>query len=62
MPGTAGLTPIWSEADLSRCNYANKQTQELSSLRQLSVTSDNAVEIAAMVLDITNNSNEVCVR
>ncbi|XP_063679918.1 uncharacterized protein LOC134815331 isoform X2 [Bolinopsis microptera] len=59
VPGTAGLTPVWADADMSRCNYENRKTQELSSLRELAVTGDNAVEIAARVLDLTNNSHEL---
>ena len=59
VPGTAGLTPVWADADMSRCNYENRKTQELFSLRELAVTGDNAVEIAARVLDLTNNSHEV---
>ncbi|KAL5260144.1 hypothetical protein ACHWQZ_G010306 [Mnemiopsis leidyi] len=58
-PGTAGLTPVWGEADMDRCKYANSRTQELSSLKELSVTSGNAAEIATKVLDITSNAQEL---
>ena len=46
---------------MERCRYANSRTQELSSLKELSVTSGNAAEIATKVLDITSNAQEVCV-
>lgn len=45
---------------MDRCKYANSRTQELSSLKELSVTSGNAAEIATKVLDITSNAQEVC--
>ena len=45
---------------MERCRYANSRTQELSSLKELSVTSGNAAEIATKVLDITSNAQEVC--
>ena len=57
LPGDA--RPAWGAVDMTRCKYANSKTQELDFLKQVAVTSDNAVQIAGQVLTLTNDSEEV---